>query len=292
MKKVILSFFIIILLVTSILFPAKLAAEQDSQERLEKLIEKADKAAEKARFETRTETQLREALKIYERVLDLDPDNTHSLNRLSSGYYALAEAYLGYDEKREKGYQKGFDYGVRSLRTNPDFRKLHDRKGFSALKNLPESVVNVEGLLWAASNLGMMAETKGVLESLDSLPALVEMNERVIELDNGYLGAAAHNALGCISAEVLKQQPFTFWQVYNHGFSWKSVKKHFETAIEQSPEYLGHYFSYAHYYALNKDKETLAKSLLNKVTQEPLGDSYPLMNKVAKEKAEILMDRF
>ncbi|MBS3737030.1 MAG: TRAP transporter TatT component family protein [Candidatus Bipolaricaulota bacterium] len=291
MKKGKFLFFIVIFLVTLILLPAGLAGEEASQARLENLIEKGDKAAEKARFETKTETQLREALNIYERVLDLDPDNTHSLNRLSSGYYTLAEAYLDYNEK-EEGYQKGFDYGVRSLRTNTDFRKLHDRKGFSALKDLPESIVNVEGLLWAAGNLGMLAETKGVLESLDSLPALVEMNERVIELDSGYLGAAAHNALGCISAEVLKQQPFTFWQVFNQGFSWKGVKSHFESAIEQTPEYLGHYFSYAYYYALNKDKEDLAKSLLEKVIQEPLGDSYPLMNKVAKEKAEILMNKF
>lgn len=159
------------------------------------------------------------------------------------------------------------------------------------MKKLPESLDNVEGLLWTAGNLGMLAESQGILESLDSLPALVELNERVIELDKGYLGAAAHNALGCISAVVLKKTPLTFWQVYNHGFSWEGTREHFQKAIDQAPEYLGHYFSYAYYYALNKNKEDLARSLLEKVIQKPLGDSYPLMHEVAKEKAEILINR-
>lgn len=290
MNKTIFSLFLIIFLVSLITTPPPLNAEEISQKQLDKLVEKGDEAANKARFQKRTETQLREAIDIYKKILELDPDNVHSLNRISSGFYMLAEAYLDYDEK-EEAYQKGFDYGVRSLRTNPDFKQLHDKKGFSALKNIPDSIDNVEGLLWTAGNLGMLAETKGVLESLDSLPALVEMNERVIELDKGYLGAAALNALGCISAEVLKKKPITFYQVYKHGFSWEKTREYFERSIEQAPEYLGHYFSYAYYYALNKDKEDLAESLLEEIIQEPLGDSYPLMNKIAKEKAEILINQ-
>ena len=253
-------------------------------------MEKGDRAAQKARFQQRTEDQLRKSLNIYKKVLKIDPDNKYSLSRLSLGYYLLAEAYLDYDEK-EGAYQKGFDYGVKSLQTNPDFRQLHDEKGFAALKNLPKSVDNVPGLVWTAGNLAMMARTQGILDSLDSLPALVELNERAIDLGDGYLAAAAHNALGCISSEVLRKQPFTIWQVYNNGFSWKKTRGHFERATELAPEYLGHYFSYAHYYALNKDKEKLAKNLLEKVVQEPLGDDYPLMNEIAKDKAEIVLNR-
>lgn len=290
MNESTLSLLLVIFLTLLISLPAPLVGEETSKERLDKLVEKGDETADGARFQTRTETQLRKALNVYQKILEIDPDNTHSLNRLSSGFYMLAEAYLDHDEK-EKAYQKGFDYGVKSLRTNPDFRQLHDEKGFSALKNIPKSVDNVEGLLWTAGNLGMLAETKGILDSLGSLPALVEMNERVIELDKDYLGAAAHSALGCISAVVLENKPFTFWQVFNHGFSWEGSRKHFERSIEQAPEYLGHYFSYAYYYALNRDKEDLAKSMLEKVIQEPIGDTYPLMNIVAKEKAEILLKR-
>ncbi len=290
MNKRSFSIFLVIFSLTLISLPGPLTAEEIPQAQLEKLVEKGDEAAEKARFKNRTEAQLRKAIDFYKKVLEDDPNNTHSLNRLSSGFYLLAEAYLGY-EKRKEAYQKGFDYGVRSLRTNPDFRRLHNEKGFSALEELPESVNNVEGLVWTAGNLSMLAHSEGVLDSLGKLPALVSLNRRAIELDNGYLGAAAHNALACISAVVLDSMPFTFWQTYNHDFSWKKTKEHFEKAIELAPDYLGHYFSYAHYYALNKDKEELAKNLLKKVIQEPLGDTYPLMNKIAKDKAETLINR-
>lgn len=290
MKKTVLSIFLVPLLLSLISLPFQSIVAETSQEKVERLLEKADRLGKKARFQKRTESQLREALKTYKQVLKIDPNNTHALNRLSLGYYMLAEAYLDYTEKKET-YQRGFDYGVRSLRTNYDFRELHDEKGFSALKNIPESVVNAEGLAWTASNLGMLGAWKGVLESLDSLPALVSLNRRAIELDNGLAGAAAHTSLGCISAAVLNKMPFTLWQVYKFGFSWEETKQHFEKAIELSPENLGNYFSYAYYYAYNKDKDDLARRLLEKVIQEPLGDNYPLMNMIAKKKARILIRR-
>ncbi|MFW6104571.1 MAG: TRAP transporter TatT component family protein [Candidatus Bipolaricaulota bacterium] len=288
MKKIILSLFLISLSFTLISLPFQPTVGETSQQQVESLIEQGDNAAKKARHQNRTEEQLRKSLNIYQRVLEIDPDNLHALNRLSLGYYMLAEAYLTYSEKKE-AYQKGFDYGLRSLRTNPDFRRLHDEKGFSALKDLPQSVVNAHGLAWTAANLGTLMEWKGVFESLDILPALVSLNQRVIELDKGYLGAAAHCALGCISAEVLKKTPLTFWQVHKYGFSWEGTREHFEKAIELSPKNLANYFSYAYYYAYNKDKEDLAMRLLDKVISEPLGDNYPLMNMIAKNKAKILI---
>ncbi|MBS3789089.1 hypothetical protein KGY77_11070, partial [Candidatus Bipolaricaulota bacterium] len=84
---------------------------------------------------------------------------------------------------------------------------------------------------------------------------------------------------------------FTFWQVHKYGFSWEGTREHFEKAIELSPKNLGNHFSYAYYYALNRDKEDLAKKLLQRVIQDPLGDEYPLMNMIAKKKAKILMQR-
>jgi len=290
MNKKVFSLLIVLVLLSVASFPARPIGEEIPRTQLHNLLEKGSKASKRARFKTRTEATLRKALTIYKQALKIDPDNTHSLNRLSLGYFMLAEAYLSYSEK-EEAYQKGFDYGLRSLRTNPDFRRLHDEKGFSALSNLPESVVNTHGLVWTAANLGTLMEWKGIFESLDTLPALVSLNQRAIELDTGYLGAAAHCALGCISAEVLNKMPLTFWQVHKYGFSWEKTREHFEKAIELSPENLGHYFSYAYYYAYNKDKEDLARRLLEKVIREPLGDNYPLMNMIAKKKAKILIGR-
>lgn len=263
---------------------------ENSPTRIQQLICSADKAARQAQFQTRTENQLRKSLRIYQQVIALDPTNKHSLNMLSLEYFTLAEAYLEGEEEKIEAYNKGYTYGLKSLRTNPDFDRLYAKKGFSALKNIPGWVRNIEGLFWTAANLGRTAERAGVIESLGKLPALLTLNRRVIELDESYLGGAAHRTLASISAEVLKRMPFTFWQVHSNGFSWKKTKAHFDKATELAPNCLENYFSYAKYYALNKGKTDEARKLLKKVLEEPLGNSYPLVNTIAKKKAAELIE--
>jgi len=281
-------FLSVIPLATILCMPIPIHA-QKSQTQLQQLIQSADKAAHKAQFQTRTESQLRKSLKIYQQVIELDPTNRHSLNRLSLVYFTLAEAYLKDGEEKIQVYNKGYRYGLKSLRTNPDFDKFYNEKGFSALKDIPKSVVNIEGLFWTAANLGRTAESDGVLESLNKLPALVSPNRKILELDEEYLGGAAHRMLGSISAEVLKRMPFTLPQKLIHGFSWKKTKAHFDKAIESAPNCLENYFYYAKYYALNKGKTDEARKLLKKVLEEPLGNTYPLVNTIAKKKAVELL---
>ncbi|MCF7890115.1 tetratricopeptide repeat protein [Candidatus Bipolaricaulota bacterium] len=98
--------FPVIFLLILISTPAQLTEAEIPRNKIDRLVEKGREAAEKSRFKTRTEQQLKKALNVYKRVLEIDPDNTHSLTRLSSGYYMLAEAYLGYEDRKE-AYKKG-----------------------------------------------------------------------------------------------------------------------------------------------------------------------------------------
>ncbi|MBS3812576.1 hypothetical protein KGY64_01980, partial [Candidatus Bipolaricaulota bacterium] len=258
---------------------------------IEDLLARARRAAEAARFQTRTEAQLWKSVEMYKDVLDVDPDNREALNTLSLGYFTLAEAYLP-EEERIESYEKGYEYGLKSLRTDKNFDRTYKEKGFSTLKNLPESVnTNVEGLFWTGANLGRASEQKGILESLGTLPALVEINRRIIAVDEGYLGGAAHRTIGSISAEVLKRSPLTFIQIHNNGFSWEKTEEHFLKAIEMAPGCLENYFSYAKYYALNRNKKELARENLQKVIDRPLGDEFPLINSLAKRKAQEIFAR-
>jgi len=261
--------------------------------RVRNLITKADRVAREARTDVRTEDRLKKAIGLYQDVLELDPDNRHALNRLSLGYFTLAEAYLPGPKERKSAYQTGYKYGLRSLRQNEKFAAQYRKKESKALKDLPESVDDVEAVFWTGANLGRLGETKGVLNSLGDLPALIELNRRVAELDETYLGGAAHRTLGSIAGELLSRLPFTFWQVQTNGFSWDKVKGRFERAIELGPECLENYFSYAKYYALKKGKREMAEELLDKVLGDPLGEEYPLVNTIAKEKARKLKrDKF
>lgn len=261
---------------------------EEKPESYKAIVEKGDRLARIARKEDRTEGKLRQALRTYGQALDLKPDSRHVLNRLALGYFTLAEAYLDDWERKKAAFSTGYEFGLRSLRTNEDFDERYQKVGFAALKNLPDSVRNVEGLFWTGANLGRLAEKKGVMDSLNDLPALVSLNRRVLELDETYLGGGARRTLGSIAGEVLSMLPLTFWQVRSNGFSWEEVRKHFRRSIELAPGCLENYLAYARYYALKKGKEKRALELLNKVIEKPLGTSYPLVNEIAKEKAKEL----
>lgn len=290
MKKINFSLILVLLTFTSV--SPTLWAQSNGVEVIgvQRLLEAADRAAHEARYENRTETELQESLVKYKAVLDRDPENRHALSRLSLGYFTLAEAYLETEEKKREAYEKGYNYGIKSLCTNEDFEKLYEKKGISALKDLPSSVKNVEGLFWTGANLGRTAEWKGILDSLNLLPAVVEVNRRVLELNEGYLGGGAHRALGSISAEILNLSPLTFFQVHNNNFSWKKTKRHFERAIELAPNCLENYFSFAKYYALNRNQAETADQYLRKVLESPLGEEYPLVNTISKRKARELIE--
>lgn len=265
-------------------------SEVPEEASLEDLLSAGDEAARLAQNENRTREQLEEAIRIYRQVIELDPDNSHGLNMLSLGNFILAEAYLEEWDEKKSAYSRGYDLGLRSLRTDENFDELYSEVGQVALKNLPDSVDNVEGLFWTGGNLGRLAEKKGVMEALGDkdLPVLVSLNRRVLELDESYLGGGAHRNLGAIGAEVLNKLPLTLWQVRSNGFSWEKSREHFEEAIDIAPGCLENYLAYAKYYALKRGKEELALDLLDKVIEKPLGDEYPLINEVAKEKAEEL----
>lgn len=258
-------------------------------DRLRELVDRADEAASKARNELRTKDQLEKAIRIYKKVLKFDPDNAHALNRLSLGYFTLAEAYLDSAKEETSAYEAGYDYGLESLRTNEDFDKLYEKRGSGALKELPESVVNVEGLFWTGANLGRLSERRGALNSLGNLPALVSVNRRVLELDEEYLGGGAHRALGSIAGEILGH-PFSFL-IPKHGLSWEVARNHFGRAIEIAPACLENYFSYAKYYALKKGEKDQARKLIGKTLTSPTEEGYPLINSIAKDKARDLKSK-
>ncbi|MBS3786585.1 hypothetical protein KGY79_00140 [Candidatus Bipolaricaulota bacterium] len=288
-----LSFFILLILLVP---EVRLHGEEGNlpeNTSLQDLIREADRVARKARTDVQTEEKLREAIELYWKVLELDPKNRHALNRLSLGYFTLAEAYLDEPEEKKSYYTKGYEYGLSSLKSNEEFAELYEDLGFGALKNLPDNVEDVEAVFWTGANLGRLGETKGILDSLGDLPALIALNRRAVSLDEAYLGGGAHRALGSIAGELLSRWPVTIMQVNKYDLSWDKAKKHFERAIKIAPNCLENYFSYAKYYAFKRGKKEMARELLDNVLANNLGDEYPLINKIAKDKArELSQERF
>lgn len=293
-KKILLtclSFFVLLVLLSGGAGLSTETGKVPENTGLQELIKEADRIAQEARTETRTEDRLRDAIDLYGRVLEVDPDNQHALTRLSLGYFTLAEAYLSEPKEKKSAYRRGYEYGLKGLKSNEEFAELYEEMGRKALKKLPESIKDAEAVFWPGANLGRLDESKGVLDSLGDLPVLVALNRRVVELDETYLGGGGHRALGSIAGELLNKLPFSLLQVNKYDLSWERAKDHFERAIELAPNCLENYFSYAKYYALKKGEKKMARNLLDKVLARPIGSEYPLINKISKEKARGLKKR-
>lgn len=256
---------------------------------LNKLLNRARQQARQARFEHRTEKQLRQAITLYERVIEIDPDNTHALTRLSLGYFTLAEAYLTEPQAQQIAYHKGYEYGLRSLKTSSRFNHLWKKYRFSAFTHLGSSLHRTKALFWTATNHLRIISTKNNLAQMNDLAELLSMYRKVTKLDEDYMGGGAHRALGSIQGTVLKKLPWSLIQVTRHNFSWEKTRHHFERAIQLAPHCLDNYYTYAKYYALNRNKQDLARKLLQKIISHPVGNNYPLINMVAKKKAKKLL---
>ena len=285
-------FLFVLLLALAPLIPVKGEGEATSTEpQLEKLLQRAERASRQARFERRTEESLRGAIELYERALKRGAEGADPLRQLSIGYFMLAESFLEEEEERKAAYERGLQYGLRALKKCTSFGRLYREKGMKALADLPRDCRDVEALFGVGSNLGRLAEFKGVMNSLGDLPLLLSLYRRSLEVDESYMGAAPHRALGAVGGEVMGRMPLTFWQVRRHDLNWEKVKDHYERAIELAPKCLENYFSYAKYFALKKGQRELARKLLKRVLDSPLGEKYPLINMVAKDKARGLWEK-
>lgn len=195
---------------------------------------------------------------------------------------ALAEAFASDRDSKLEAYQKGFEFGLESMRTCSEFDERYRNQGKKAFTDLPDSLTDLRAIYWTAANYGRLAEYSGVKKSLGDLPKLLAMNERVLELDEEYLGGAAHRSLAAIQASVLDKTPWSMTEVLKYDLSWTKVRTHLRQATELAPDCLANYYTYAKYYSLKRGDKQAAKKHLLKVFREPIGEDYPFLNLFAK----------
>ena len=131
-----ISVFVLLIILSGVVGYTENKEDVRRSDDIRRLLREADRIAREARTETKTEDRLRDALECYREVLDINPDNSHALTRLSLGYFTLAEAYLVGPEKKRSTYRKGYKYGLKGLKTNEEFAELYEDIGRKALEKL------------------------------------------------------------------------------------------------------------------------------------------------------------
>jgi hypothetical protein len=205
-----------------------------------------------------------------------------------------AEAYFGYanafvedvDKKRASLlYLKAREYGLRVLKGNGDFSKTLDGPEPAFKEMLRDfGTGDVPALFWTANSwLAWIGINPDDPQALMDLPKVIDMLERVIELDERFYFGSAHAALGAYYASLPKM----------FGDKTAIGKQHFEKAFEISGgKFLFMYYLYAKFYAYQIQDRDLFVKTLEMIMATP-SDKYPetaFANEVAKRKAKFLLD--
>jgi len=233
--------------------------------------------------------QLCEAIRLYERVLELEPQNYRAMNRLSQAYFMLGIEYLAAQEERREAFRRGRDLGLRRLGVEqPDDPELLCAVALPVIQKvqleegLEEGERSIAGLFWAGNNWGKWLDTlpegERISRGFSDLRCVRGSFEQTLKLDEKFFAAGPHRALG----SLLTQVP---------GESLTKAREHFERAIEIAPYYLENKTNYACGYAVRVRDRALFDRLIEEVLAAPLGERYIFWNRRAKRFAEELKEQ-
>ena len=231
-----------------------------------------------------SEGRMKEAISFYEEALPTLPVQSEGfvLGRLSQCYYELTTFSPGNTPGDRPLFEKGKEYGLRSLRLNHDFARL----GNDDFKEAVSYVTDPAALLWTANNWGALFSYDPLLGMID-VGKVKALYERGIEIAEDYWGGSFHNALG---AMLVTLPSFL-------GGSVEEGRSHLERAIEISPDYLENHVVYAQYWGFTYDlfgkvsgirDPDLIERELDFVLSAQIGD-WPFWNREAKKEAEALL---
>jgi tetratricopeptide (TPR) repeat protein len=207
--------------------------------------------------------------------------------RGAEAYFGYANAFVEDTDKKRAGllYLKARDYGLRVLKGSSQFSKTLDGPE-PAFKEMLYGfgAGDVPALFWTANSwLAWIGLNPDDPQALMDLPKVIDMLERVVEIDETFYYGSTHAALGAYYASLPKML----------GDKTLKAKQHFDKAFEISGgKMLLMYYLYAKFYAYQVQDRDLFVKTLEKIIQTP-SDKYPDMafaNELAKRKAKVLLD--
>ena len=249
----------------------------------EELLAQAEAAFQERFIQERME----EAIAAYEALLptlDRLPVQSQAfvLDRLAQLYYELTTFSPGNTPEDKELFLKGKEYGLRSLRLNPQFAALEE----TDFKKAVSYITDPAALLWTADNWGAIFGYEP-LQGMRGVGKVRALYERCLEVQEDYWGASCHNALGAL---LVTTPDFL-------GGDPQAGKAHLERAIELAPDYLENHVVYAQYWGFTydffgnvngvRDRELIEREL-NFVLEAPIG-RWPFWNREAKKEAQELL---
>lgn len=269
--------------------PAKQDAKAAPASAAETLQQTKD-AAEAAWLERDSEAKLREAISLWEKVLESEPKNVEVWGKLARAVYFLADGHIrfhGSDSSEEEmlaTFEKSVTAAERGLLALSEPFAAQMREGAKieeAAKTLDKAGVPL--LYWRASSLGKWASAKGFATLLSHKDEIRDIMQVCLDKDPEYFYRGPNRYFGVFYARAPS---------FAGGDLAKS-KENFDKSLAAHPNYFGSHTLMAEDLAVKaQDRKMFDEHLEYVLKGDP--NSIPEIgpeNRVEQRKAELLKKR-
>jgi hypothetical protein len=221
-------------------------------------------------------------------ALEIDMALKDVVNRLSQGYYTLANVFA--DEKdQEEIYLKGKNWGFKSLRMNPAFDDLRGGRFDTSVAN----ETDIAALYWTNSNWLRVAQKHPMQAVMAGIPKKTQMiSERLLEIAPDYLSGGPYRSYGAywsglpIGKDLEKALCYLCHVVDEPGYCADCAVGE---RVPEADAYFENRTFFAEFYLMPKKQWEDAARVLKSVLDEPVGEEFPLMNAFSQENARRLL---
>ena len=235
-------------------------------------------------------------------ALAVAPEHKDLVNKLSQAYYTLADVFLRRLPNQEETFLIGKQWGFKSLRMNPSFVVFEEQDGFIAAV---EAESDIAALQWASANWLRVAEFDIMAAVTGRIPPKAKaMVERMLDLDESYMCYGAHRSLGAFW-QGLPSDPISPILIGGLRQDYDQVLAHLCRVVDEPTfcadceglidpacaDYFENRTFFVEYYLIPLEQWEDAARVLRSVLDDPIGETYPLMNSLCRKiAAELLVE--
>jgi hypothetical protein len=220
-------------------------------------------------------------------ALEIDISLKDIVNKLSQAYYTLANVFVDEDDN-EDIYIKGKNWGLKSLRMNPEFNDLEGGR-------FDESVAretDFAALYWTNSNWLREAQKDPIGAVFAGVPKKTQMiSERLLEIAPDYLSGGVYRSYGAYYSGL----PAMFGRDYEKALYYLCFVVdepdycEGQETIAGADEYFENRSFFVEFYLMPKKQWQDSARILQSIIDDPIGDKFPFMNSYSKIHAQELL---
>ncbi|MEA1871492.1 MAG: TRAP transporter TatT component family protein [Candidatus Bipolaricaulota bacterium] len=223
-------------------------------------------------------------------AFDIDISLKDIVNKLSQAYYTLGNVFVDPSEN-EDIYLKGKNWGLKSLRMNPEFAELEKSRFDTAVA----AETDAAALYWTNSNWLRVAQKNPLQAVVAGVTKRTgAIMDRLLDIAPNYLSGGVYRSYGAyysglpsmFGRDLGKALCYLCPVIEEPGYCAEcSIAEH----VPGTDAYFENRSFFVEFYLMPKKQWEDAARILQSILDDPIGEQYPFMNAYSQENVRELL---